>query len=310
MVVQRYTADNKSKWDNFIDESKNGTFMLKRDYIEYHSDRFIDFSLMIYYEDKLVSVFPASVHGDCIISHGGLTYGGFITTKFMTVQCMLTLFQCVLAFFTQHNIKEIIYKRVPSIYHSFPSDEDLYALYRFNAVLCRRDISTSIYLPQKFDFSSRRKRNVKKAVNSKLSCRFSDDYQGYFRLLTDVLQKKYGVKPVHSASEIEYLVSCFPDNIKLFASFDSETMLAGTILFIDRGVVHTQYIANSEIGRKCGALDAVFDELINNIYSNMTYFDFGISTENDGLYLNEGLVTQKQEFGGRGIIYDFYKIKI
>lgn len=35
---------------------------------------------------------------------------------------------------------------------------------------------------------------------------------------------------------------------------------------------------------------------------------FGICTENNGNFLNEGLINQKQEFGGRGIVHDFYLI--
>ena len=52
------------------------------------------------------------------------------------------------------------------------------------------------------------------------------------------------------------------------------------------------------------------DYLINECYSSKEYFDFGISTENEGLFLNEGLTSQKQEFGGRGIVYDFYEIRV
>ena len=54
----------------------------------------------------------------------------------------------------------------------------------------------------------------------------------------------------------------------------------------------------------------VMDYLINQQYTDKEYFDFGISTEDNGRYLNEGLITQKQEFGGRGVVYDFYELKV
>ena len=44
VTIVRYSQISKNLWDQFVDESKNGTFMLKRDYIEYHSDRFEDYS--------------------------------------------------------------------------------------------------------------------------------------------------------------------------------------------------------------------------------------------------------------------------
>ena len=50
--VERYTQNNKVTWDSFIRSSKNHSFLFFRDFMDYHSDRFIDYSLMIYDEKK------------------------------------------------------------------------------------------------------------------------------------------------------------------------------------------------------------------------------------------------------------------
>ena len=94
-----YNQELKNEWDKFVDNSKNGTFMLKRDYMDYHSDRFQDFSLMFYEDNKLIAVMPASVHGDEVRSHGGLTYGGIISNRKMTSPKMLEVFDSQLAQF-------------------------------------------------------------------------------------------------------------------------------------------------------------------------------------------------------------------
>ena len=60
-------------------------------------------------------------------------------------------------------------------------------------------------------------------------------------------------------------------------------------------------------GREVHALDWLFDVVIRQSLEKHPYFDFGISTENQGTYLNEGLIYQKEGFGGRGICYDWYK---
>ena len=44
LKVIKYTRPLKEEWDAFVDVSKNGTFMLIRDYMDYHADRFIDHS--------------------------------------------------------------------------------------------------------------------------------------------------------------------------------------------------------------------------------------------------------------------------
>lgn len=310
LSIRKYSADYRNEWNQFVDESKNGTFLFKREYMEYHSDRFIDHSMMIYKDGKLVSILPASQHGLEIRTHGGLTYGGLIVSRKMTTQLMLQVLQEVIGYLKSIGVKRLIYKRVPYIYYDYPSDEDLYALFRFDAQLTARNISTSIWLKDRIRFSERRKRNIKKAIKVSLSFRQTDDFITYFSILSEVLASRHGAKPVHSVSEMEYLTSRFPDNIKLYASYVGKKMLAGVIIYETPLVAHAQYIASSPEGRDCGALDFCFDRLINEVYSEKMYFDFGTSNEDRGRYLNEGLVEQKQEFGARGVAYDEYTINI
>ena len=83
-------------------------------------------------------------------------------------------------------------------------------------------------------------------------------------------------------------------------------------MIFDTGqVIHTQYIASTDEGKAEGALDLLFDKLINNnVYPSALYFDFGKSTENGGHYLNNNLIFQKEGFGGRGVCYDTYTWKV
>lgn len=308
--IRKYEQKDATVWDAFVDASKNGTFMLKRGYMEYHSDRFEDNSLLFYNDDKLVALLPASIHGNELRSHGGLTYGGMVVGNKMTVQLELQLFGAMRTYLREHNISNLIYKRVPSIYCSYPSDEDLCALYRNDAKLVRRDVSCTIYQPEKYAFTERRRRGVKKAIKTGIVVKESDDFKTYMNLVADVLRIHHDAKPVHTSEEVELLAKRFPENIKLYAAFRDNEMLAGVLLYITPKVAHTQYIANSEEGRMCGALDAVMDFLINERYADKVYFDFGTSMGEGESYLNEGLITQKQEFGGRVIVYDIYELKI
>ena len=310
LSVRKYSPEQKKEWNLFVEESKNGTFLLMRDYMEYHSDRFTDYSLMVYCENKLVALLPASIHSDEVRSHGGLTYGGFIVNRKMTAQLMLSVFETVTAYLKGEGIKRLIYKRVPYVFYNYPSDEDLYALFRYGAKLTARNISTSILLSDRIRFNERRRRNVKKAVKRNLAFRQSYDYKAYFDVLEEVLASRHGAKPVHTVSEMEYLANQFPDNIKLYASYCGDIMLAGVIIYETPFVAHTQYIASSFDGRNCGALDFCFDKLVNEVYTEKVYFDFGTSNEERGQYLNEGLIEQKQEFGARGVAYDEYTLNL
>ena len=70
-----------------------------------------------------------------------------------------------------------------------------------------------------------------------------------------------------------------------------------------------QYIAASDAGCALGALDWLFAQLLSQaavLFPHVRYFDFGTCNEQDGRYLNEGLIFQKEGFGARAICYDTY----
>ena len=311
LQVTKYEGNGKLEWDNFVKSSKNGHFFFYRDYMEYHSDRFQDFSLIIY-NDKgnIMALLPASIDGDTVISHGGLTFGGFVCDSKMTAAKMLDIFANVKQFLKNAGVRIFIYKCMPAIYNKYPSDEALYALFRNNAELYRRDVSFSIYLPDRLRYQEQRKRAVKKGYRHQYILHESSKYEEYIALLDKILMKYHGTHPVHNVNELRLLAEKFPYNIKLYTAEKKGPIEAGTVIFLQAGVVHTQYLANSDEGRKTGALDCLLDWLITDVYKDKTWFDFGISCEQEGRYLNEGLAAQKEGFGARSVVHDFYRIEL
>jgi len=314
LEIEEYKPKKKSIWNEFVKKSKNGVFLFNRNYMDYHSDRFKDNSLMFYCDGELVAIMPANIKEKTLYSHGGLTFGGMITSYKVKTALMLKLFELLMSYMSLHEINTLVYKAIPYIYHTAPSDEDLYALFRFGAKLFRRDVSSSIYLPEVpyplTELPYNRKRMIVKAKKHGLIVKKSDDLKTFMEILSEVLNERHGVKPVHAYEEIKLLADRFPENIKLFAAFKANEMLAGTIIYESKNVAHAQYIANSNSGRKVGALDLVFEFLINHYKGKKRYFDFGISTEKNGQYLNEGLIWWKESFGARAVTYDFYELKI
>lgn len=102
----------------------------------------------------------------------------------------------------------------------------------------------------------------------------------------------------------------FPNNIKLFTADYNGEMIAGALIFIYDNVVHTQYLSCNETGRRIGALDLTISTIMNSYKENVRYLDFGISTEDSGRILNEGLIAQKESFGGRTVVYQTYEVMI
>lgn len=311
MNLKQYSVEHKNIWNEFVRNSKNTHFFFQRDYMEYHSDRFNDFSLMIFDEaDKLIAILPANIKENILYSHQGLTFGGFLVDDKMKTETMLEIFESLKYFLKEQNIKKIVYKCIPYIYHIKPSEEDRYALFRNDAQLIRRDVTSTIDLTEQVRYSKGRKWTINKAKKESIQTFESDDYEAFWELLTGVLESNHEAKPVHTLEEMKKLADLFPKNIKLFLAKKDERIVSGALIYENQNIVHTQYLANSEEGRDLGALDLLIDYLIKDIYKNKKYFDFGISNEDAGRYLNTGLIAQKEGFGARAVVHDFYELEI
>lgn len=309
IIVKNYSNVHKERWNSFITNAKNGHFQFDRNYMDYHSDRFIDFSLMFYEKNKLLAVMPASRNeSEKLVSHEGLTFGGIISSKSMTTPKMIHLFHNLILFLKMEGIKKFEYKTIPYIYTSIPSQEDLYVLSTYNFRLVRRDVSSTIFLKEKIKFSKGRKYAINKAKKNHVEVKETKDYQTFMGILKEVLKTKYQKKPTHSTEEILLLAHRFPSHIKLFGAFQNEIMIAGVIIYESRNIAHTQYIAATDEGKQIGAVDLIIDSLIHKYSSNKEYFDFGISTEMNGSFLNVGLINQKEMFGARAVTHDFYEL--
>lgn len=324
-IIRRYCADLKSIWDDTVRKVRQQSFLFLRDFMDYHKDRFVDISLIVFDKHhKAIALFPANISNNDsahIESHGGLTYGGLLLIDMVTTKMTDEIFHDIIELYKSLGFSSLLYKPVPHIYHIQPVEEDLYALFRHKALLETRAVSSVINIENIIPFSTLRKRKVKKAdrlfryMEDKTPTAIGD----FWRILNDVLQERHNTKPVHSLVELQYIVSKFPNEIRLFVarkntnSGSQDQVVAGCVLFMMPRVIHVQYIASNEEGRESGALDGLFSYLISLIRDTHTeklYFDFGISTEKQGLYLNEGLIFQKEGYGGRAICYDAYRLNL
>ena len=306
--IRRYTPKHVDEWNQFVAESKNGVFLFDRRYMDYHSDRFCDHSLMFYLDGRLLAVLPAHQSGDTLCSHNGLTYGGLVMSPRLTVVQTMHLFQEMNEYLCSQGIRHVSYKAIPWIYHRLSAEEDLYALYHeCHARIVARDFATNIYLSAGLRWERVRRRGIVRARNAGVVVERSDHYEAFWQVLADNLMNKYGVKPVHSLQEIELLHGRFPQNIQLYQAVREGKVLGGVVLYISSQVVHAQYSSASPEGKKLGVIDLLYDQIFKD-YRDYPYFDFGRSTEHpDGSGLNENLVFQKEGYGGRGLCYDIYE---
>ena len=310
LLVERYSAARKKEWDNFVGKANNATFLFRRDYMDYHQDRFADHSLMIFRGADLAAVLPANLATNgTVISHEGLTYGGLVTPGQATLRQVMECFHSALSYLQERQIPTLRYKRIPTYYNVRPDDDVAYCLFLLQARLYRRDCSLVIPFAHRLPLQKRRKRQAQKARRANLRVVQEEQFFTFWeQVLTPRLLSKYGVKPVHTAAEISLLASRFPDGIKQYSVYDGAEIVAGITIYETPAVAHAQYIAATEKGRSTGALDYLVGWLLDERYPAKQYFDFGGSNEEEGRALNHGLLEWKEGFGGRCVAHDFYEI--
>jgi hypothetical protein len=311
LKIRLYDPTQKLVWDNFLENCKNGTFLLKRDFMDYHKSKFDDFSMMIYRGSKLIALVPANIDLNNVYSHQGLTYGGILIHSDSKFIEYLEIFTEVLTFLKKKFIASLSVKQIPTIYNLNFNDELDYLSFVTDSESYRKDVLSVINLQDKFKISKDRINGYKRGVKNLLEVREVHDFNEFWNeLLIPNLSKKYSVTPVHSLGEIGLLKSRFKNNIRQFNVYKENEIVAGTTIFQTKNVVHVQYTASNSKKNILGSLDFLFYKLITDIYSNHKYFDFGTSNERDGKKINQGLLYWKEGFGARSLIQNFYKFDV
>jgi hypothetical protein len=137
--IRRYIISDAETWNNFVVDSKNGTFLFDRKYMEHHQNNFDDFSLIVTKNQKWVAILPANVSGNVVHSHQYLTYGGLVFKDDVKQIEVVEILKIILIFLEKNALEKLVLKIIPAIYHKKPSDDLEYALWLAKATLVGRD---------------------------------------------------------------------------------------------------------------------------------------------------------------------------
>jgi Acetyltransferase (GNAT) domain len=315
-LAEEYAPPDAAAWDDLVSRSCNGTFLHTRRFLSYHGDRFADRSLLLRdRRGRVTGVFPAAVSPGCpgtVVSHPGLTYGGLVHDGSVRGTAMISALSEIAAHYQRLGYRRLRYKAIPAVYHSAPADDDLYALFRLQARRYRSDLSAAIDLWHRGRVTQRRIRSRKAAEAAGVSTDDSwDGIAGFWEILEDNLARRHATSPVHSLGEIQLLHGYFPDDILLITARASGVLAGGAVLFATGPALHMQYTATTEPGRDACATDLVMEHAIDLARRRgHRFFDFGVSTPDEGRCLDEGLYQFKLSFGAGGVVHDHYEIDL
>lgn len=332
MNLRPFEPQDAEPWDALVDAAPGATFLHARRFLAYHGARFRDASLVLETGGRVVAVFPAAVDpGDPshVVSHPGATYGGLVAPGFSASETVGAL-EAIAAHYRAAGFSRLTYKTVPLHLTALPSQADRYALWRLGADVTRRDLWSVVWTDPKDghlgdpgDGRARRRRErharrSRAAERSELEIfeDASDEAYGRFHaLLSENLQERHGVQPVHTVSEMIDLRDRLGDSVRLgFVARKGRRNdpVGGVWTFRFAKVAwHTQYIAANAEGREKQATYLILRHLLDEArVQGVAALSYGAVTEQDGRVLNPGLERFKSDFGGGLVIHDFYTLPL
>lgn len=308
--IKKYETKDFSLWNAFLSKAKNATFLFHRDFMEYHADRFQDYSLLVFEGKKLVALLPANKTENVVHSHQGLTYGGLVLSKNAKLYDTIDVFKTVLKFLSENDITHLKLKELPAIYCTTFSDEINYLMHICQSELTMKHNLLVIPLKKEFTIAKSRRQCIKRGKANNLFIKEETNFAIFWnQLLIPNLKEKFNAVPVHTAEEIALLQSRFPDNIRHFNVYHNKELVCGTTVFITDTVVKPQYISGNEKNNELGSLDFLYDYLIHEVGKEKDFFDLGPSHENQGKNIVASIDFWKESFGATSVVQNFYEVE-
>jgi hypothetical protein len=301
-----YTEESCQAWEKFLDSNpRNGDFMMRRSFLRYHGERFIDRSILFVENTKVISIFPAaslpSSPSD-VITHPGASYGGIAYGAKYGGAPLVEMASAIIQHYKSIGIQQLYIKTKPHIYSNPSGAEDLYAWWRLGAILERVDLSNVIEV-KKFQFTSRRLRALRKLAQANVEISEGPHLLSpAYEICEQTLRSRHNTNPVHSFKDLVYLVNTLPKNIRVSICCVDGVLSSGLILFVNQNAAIVQYWGSTESGREINALDPLVVDAIEWCRLNqLTWFVPGVSTSESGLKIDEGIYQYKLSLGSGAI---------
>lgn len=309
--VVRFTEKYYDKWENLVlNQSCNGTFLQSRKFLDYHKDRFVDHSLLFLKGDTLMGVCPACEEFENgekkFISHKGSTFGGIIIAdNYLTISNISLIIEALEEYLVQNDFKYCLLKITGDIFSKKSNNLISYLLYKNNyssyeeLSFCIEFKNLTTGVVENFKSKTRNLYNA--SLKNNLEFRLvenDDEIAQLYEVLCKSLQK-FDTKPVHTLEELNDLYyNRLAPNMRYYGVFSEGKLIAGSVVFIINNIFHTQYLCADPDFLHLKPMDFLDANLIIVAKDeNFAGFSFGISTENHGYVLNEGLAKYKEGFG-------------
>ena len=301
MRIEKYDSRFQDFWDAFIEKAINASFQFKRDFINYHGEKFVDNSLMIFEKEELVACIAGHAVGSEFHSHQGLSFGGILLKK-DNIFLLKKIVEELISFLKECQFTAIRFRGLPGYLHTC-NEEINYYFMENGAIPIHNRLTSLVNLKNKVDYNLLSRREIKKVIGNSVEIRKVNDLPTFYNSMVIALHEKYGVKPVHNLHELTELMNKFPNNIELWELVADETISSGCILFLENNYIKLQYFFSNTNVASRKLLDFLFQE---KRYM-FDIFDLGTSNSLSNNQLNLGNYGYKKSMSGQpAVVYSLH----
>ncbi len=324
LSLQPYTDEKAKQWDDFVSLSRNGTIFHTRKFLSYHPEkRFQDASLLFLDGEKIVGVLPAALKEEAgtkmLVSHPGASYGGLVLHPDMSVTETGEMMQALLAYAKSKKFAGISMLRLPpaSLQRQY-SEDSQYWMFQQGYRMSRCEMDGAIDLFRLSDdrilesLNGKCRNMVRQAERAKIEVKLSNDFDAFWPVLESVLVQRHGAKPTHTLAEIKKLHALLPNGFRCLTANLEGKIVGGIVLItIHDLALYTLYMGQEYASQQFHPMHLLLVEAIRLcLKEKRRVLHLGVSTEDGGTKVNEGLFFFKESFGCKPVRRESWELLI
>ena len=302
ITAEAHTPAAAADWDRFIDSSRNGCFLHRRGYLDYHADRFPDASVVFKKPNGAwLAALPAHLREDTLVSHGGLPFAGLIASPLLSHRDTREIFAALARWMEERALRRLQYTPVPAAWHDRHFEDDLFVLHSLGARCRTMKLSAGFQSPPLPPLSAKARELLARAGRRE-PCDFAEapDDAAFWTELEGFLQQRHGTLPVHTMGEILLLKSRFPGNIRFFRASRDGVTLGGAVVYFTPRVARTQYLFRNLAHEEAMPSARLILWLAGHPEWRRPWMDLGTSMS--GEEVDGHLLQSKERTGARGTL--------
>lgn len=235
MKIVKYTDEWKDKWDDFVENSSNGTMFHMQKFFDYHEPGKFSFNHLIFLrKNNIEAVLPGAVIDRNFESPIGASYGS-IVTKDLKFNNAMEIVSSLIKYGKNQGWNEVILTSAPMVYETFPNQNLDFALLWQGFKYQLHYISSAIKLDENLDilsrFQSTVRRNIRKTFKTPgLTVEVNERYDEFYPILLEN-KARHDVKPTHKLEDLLKLKELMPERLKLFMVYYNQKPIGGSLMF-------------------------------------------------------------------------------